>query len=186
MRADFLLVRCDLIEASQPSVEYCRRTGIDFSSTAAACGGVYLVQARQMGRFFRPDDSGELMAWVDVLAEDAETPIDTIAWALDAPETVLVLTGAAPAIGLNAAVNPASYALDRVLRLHRLPLDWLRSGCDGACIIDRAAGGRWLLDLPPGRWAAEDTAHASELLASMQRLIDRSRFVVPSRKLEAA
>ena len=180
-----MLARFDLIEASRPSVDYCRAAGIDFACTVAACGGVYLVQARQLGRFFRPDDSGELMAWVDVLAEDAETPIDTIAWALDAPETALVLTGAAPAIGLNAAVNPATYAHEGVLRLHKTPLGWLRSGCDGACIIDQAAGARWLLDLPPGRWAPEDKAHAADLAASMRKLIDLGRFVLP-RQSQAA
>ena len=180
-----MFARFALIAASRWSVDYCASVGIAFEATTWACGGVYLIEAAQSGRFFAPVEGGELMAWVDVFGPDAETPVDAVAWPIDQPDCVLTLVGEAVALGEAAALNSATYAAEGALRLHRRPVDWLRSGCEGACIVDQVAGPRWLLDLPPGRWAAEDRAHAAELLAGMQGLIDRNRFVL-ARQPQAA
>lgn len=186
MRVDLLLAHADLIEASRPSVAYCRKNGIDFAATVPACGGVYLAEIYADGRTFLPCAGGALAAWCEAIAEDAEAVLDVVAWPVDRPERWWTLGGLAPALGMSFAANPASYAFGSPLRLHRTPLRWLQAKCDGAVVLDRQLGARWLLDVPAPRIATEDRAHARESVAAMDALVGRQRFVVPANDMEAA
>lgn len=186
MRVDLLLTFADLVEASRPSVAYCAANGIDFAATVPACGGVFLAEVQPDGRSFLPCAGGALAAWCEAIAEDAEAVLDVVAWPVDQPERWWTLGGLAPALGMAHAVNPASYAFGSPLRLHRTPLRWLQAGCDGAVVLDRHMGARWLLDVPASRIATEDQAHARESVAAMDALVRRQRFVVPARRMEVA
>lgn len=170
----------DMIEIARPSGDYCRANGIDFRASIPACGGLFVSGVQSDGRRFEPCPDGTLAAWCECYAEDAETVLDVVAWSLDQPDRFLTLTGAAPALGMAAAANPATYALGFPLRLHRTPLAWLQAGCDGAVILDQAAGGRWLRDLEPPRLAAEDAAHARDLDAMLKAASPMPRIMVPS------
>lgn len=163
MRIDLLLAYADLVEAALPSADYCRTNGIEYAATVPACGGVHLAEVQPDGRTFEAREGGIMAAWVEAMAEDAEQVLDVVAWPVDQPAHWWTLSGFAPALGMAASVNAASYALGGALRLHRTPLAWLQAGCEGACIVDPVAGPRWLLDVEPPRIAVEDEAHAAEV-----------------------
>lgn len=180
MRPDLLLARLDLMEASRPSVDYCRAQGVDFAGTVPSCGGVFLAEVEPAGARFEPVEGGRLAAWCDVLAEDAETVIDVVAWPIDQPAHWWTLAGTAPALGLAHAANPATYALGFPLRLHRTPLAWLQAECDGAVILNRLAGGRWLRELEAPRVAAADADHAAEIDAALKAAYPLPRILLPA------
>ncbi|MDX7950492.1 hypothetical protein P7D22_04770 [Lichenihabitans sp. Uapishka_5] len=179
MRPDLLLAYADLVEASQPSIAYCREYGIDFAATVPACGGVFLAEVEPHGRTFEPREGAAIAAWCEALAEDAETVLDVVAWPVEQPAHWWTLSGFAPALGMAHAINGATYSFGGALHLHRTPLAWLQAGCNGAVILDPSVGARWLLDLPAPRIAAEDDAHACEIMRARQALTERQTIVVP-------
>ena len=186
MRPDLLLAYADLVAASLPSFDYCQANGIDFAATVPAAGGVHLAEVQPEGRTFLPCAGGALAAWCEALAEDAETVLDVIAWPVEKPEHWWTLSGFAPALGMAHAANPATFTFGGMLRLYRTPLRWLQNGCDGAVLVDSHLGARWLLDLQAPRIATEDRQHAREVVAAMDALIGRARFLVPRAEREAA
>jgi hypothetical protein len=122
------------------------------------------------------------------VGEDAETPIDLVAWTRERPDRILRCLGAARAIGIDQLFNPASYFAGRPLRVHRSALAWLAAGCDGVVPLDWVAIRNRLdlfpLELDDCRLAAESLAHGRALRAALGPLPARVRIVVP--RAEAA
>ena len=179
MRPDLLLAYAELVAASRSSLDYCRANGIDFGATVPGCGGVHVAAIEPTGRHFEPREDGLLAAWCDALAEDAQTVVDVVAWPVEQPAHWWTLSGFAPALGMAHASNAATYSFGGALHLHRTPRAWLQAGCNGAAILDASAGARWLLDLSAPRIAAEDDAHAREIMRARQALTERQTIVVP-------
>ncbi|TVR05825.1 MAG: hypothetical protein EA385_17270 [Salinarimonadaceae bacterium] len=121
----------------------------------------------------------------EAFAADGETVIDLVAWPLDRPDQPMSMFGRVGLIGVAAAMNPATYIFDNPLVIERNPLDWLRSGCVGAAIVDPRVAAWELIDCP-GRIAGQDQAHARQLLELAHSVIDGSRFVAPARNARAA
>ena len=186
---DLLLARAELLNLAQPSVDYCRGQGIDWIATAPACGGLFMAPIRLTpGRRFEFDPDGILAAVCEAIGEDATSILDLVAWSTTKPHRFRTAFGAAPALGMAAACNPATYFGDRPLRLFRTPLAWLQAACDGAVLLDPERGARWLLDIPTSKLAAEDDDHAAEIVRLRQALLDEQSIVVPvvARSREAA
>src|ERR1039458_3255126 len=72
--------------------------------------------------------------------DDAEAPVDLIAWTREQPERVFQSLDAVEEIGVDQIGNPASWFLGKPLAVHRRPLDWLRAGCIGIMIFDAGRG----------------------------------------------
>lgn len=178
-----LLEACDEFnELAQPSIRYCRDHGLDWSAVEAATGGVFLVPTRPVRpRSFEFCPGGRLVAMCEVFDEDGETVIDLAAWSLADPHRFGTMFGRAPALGMAFATNPASGFTGQPLRLFRTPLGWLRAGCQGSVLLDRARGARWLLDLGTSKFGAEDDHHAAELEQDRAQLFGEQSFLVPAR-----
>jgi hypothetical protein len=114
------------------------------------------------------------------LDENAETPIDLVAWTRERPHTVFRCLGSAPVIGLDQLFNSASYFANQPLLVHRSPLSWLASGCVGIVPLDYDAL-RERLNWLHGecRLAAESLAHGRTLRDALAPLPDNVRIVVP-------
>ena len=139
--------------------------------------------------FAAPRSAGSVRAVVHVAVdEDAETPIDLVAWTRERPDRILRCLGVAQAIGINQLFNPASYFAGRPLRIHRSALAWLAAGCDGMVPLDCAAIRNRLgflpLELEDCRLAAESLTHGRALRAALGPLPARIRILVP--RAEAA
>ncbi len=181
-----LQARTTLIQHARPSLAYCRANLIDWNATQPHCGGLYIVPARFDPPWFDMIDDGEEAAVAEALAEDAVTVVDLVAWPVGNPGRFATAIGAAAVLGENVASNPTTYFGGAPLRLFRTPLTWLQAVCDGACILDHVCGARWLLEVPTRRIAAEDDAHADELIKARTALFGRQDFVVPRQNRRAA
>lgn len=114
------------------------------------------------GGRFEYDPFGEQAFCIVLMGEDAETELDILAWSARDPETFGTLLGQAGLAGATAVTNPASYTGGKACPLWRAPLDWLRAGCEGACVLDLALA-RPVLARAPGLLLVEDFDHAQEL-----------------------
>ena len=162
---------------------YVREQSLDLDLIAARAGLFTVVLAQLTGHNtgvprwdFEPD--GAPAAVVEVLAEDGCTVADLVAWPLNAPERFATAVGEADMLGINAMRNPATYWAGVPLRVHRTPLNWLKAGCDGCVILNRAWGGYWLSRCP-GPIMAEDLAHGRELRRLLPNSFDMRRLLVP-------
>jgi len=66
--------------------------------------------------------------------------IDIVGWMPDDPAKFWLHTGVAWALGSDQA-RIASWGNSGPLRVHRSPVDWLRSGCRGTVVIDQKTNG---------------------------------------------
>jgi len=188
---DLLLARAELNHRTQvPTREwltFVREHRINMDEVRAHAGLLELLPLIFDGdRFdFADDGKGELGIVLEALDADGETVLDLVAWPISAPERIATMFGSAAMLGLAAAVNPATFYMDGALRIHRRAIDWLRSGCEGAVIVDTRRAARVLLEVT-GRIAAEDTAHAIDLARAMSDLLNLERIVVPLDARKAA
>jgi hypothetical protein len=165
---------------------YVRNNRLDVMAIGWHVGGnaVLPIGAYPENRFEFVDD-GDLGFVCHAFAADGETVTDLIAWQLDLPDRPLTMFGRCGLLGLWQASAPGTYFMGGSLRVHRSPLLWLQSRCDGAAIVDRSLAGRQLLDVP-GRIAAEDRAHGREIFALLRAAADIDNKVitpVPQRKV---
>jgi hypothetical protein len=120
------------------------------------------------------------------VGEDAETPIDLVAWTRERPDRILRCLGVAQAIGIDQLFNPASYFAGRPLRVYRSALAWLAAGCDGVVPLDCGAIRNQLdfllLELDDCRLAAESLTHGRALRDALGPLPARVRILVPRRE----
>ena len=166
-----------------PDVAYARAHDIDLRA-AEACAGLLTVNGirpRPDGTFDFDEDGIE-GAVIEALGEDAESIHDLVAWPLDAPHRWRCWGGTAGGLGTAAAVNAATYFDGAPLRVFRSPLRWLQAGGVGFVPLDRRWAMRFLLETSPMAdvLAAEDDAHAAELVAARHALVDEQHIVVPA------
>lgn len=139
--------------------------------------------------FATPGSADSVRAIVHVaFGEDAETPIDLVAWTREQPDQIFRCLGVAQAIGIDQLSNPASYFAGRPLRVHRSALAWLAAGCEGVVPLDCAAIRTRLdflpIELDDCRLAAESLAHGRALRDALAPLPARVRILIP--RAEAA
>lgn len=138
--------------------------------------------AWQPGERFDFFDRGEPALVLEVLDRDAVTAIDLIAWPMNAAGPVATMCGRAGVLGMNAIVNRATYAGDRVLQVYRSPLEWLQVNCCGAVLLHPIIGAPRLAEAP-GRIMARDLDHGRQLARHMGALFPQERIFVPAPSL---
>lgn len=111
---------------------------------------------------FEFDPFGEGAFCIVLTDEDAKTELDVLAWSARDPVTFGTLLGQAGLAGAAAITNPASYTGGKACPVWRTPLDWLRAGCEGACVVDPIMA-RPVLARAPGMLLVEHFDHAQEL-----------------------
>lgn len=183
-------------QRSEPQLELARwleSEGVDLPYALNVAGPIVehdiVVFPGAMFDFAARRSAESIRAVVHVaVGEDAETPIDLVAWTRERPDRILRCLGVAPALGIDQLVNPASYFAGRPLRVHRSALAWLASGCDGVVPLDCAAMRNRLdflaLELDGCRLAAESLEHGRALRTKLAPLPARVRILVP--RTEAA
>jgi hypothetical protein len=187
-----LLATADFNLMSEPALDtarWLRAQGVDVARALNIAGPIIehtiTVFDRHAFDFAAPDAVGAVRAIVHVVyGDDAETPVDLVAWTRAHPERVLRCLRAAVALGIDRIANPASYFAGKPLQIHRTPLAWLRANCQGIVVLS-ADGVLDRLDrLParpePYRLLAEDLDHGVELRRLLAPLRPRVRLFVPS------
>ena len=167
-------------------LEFLRRHGLDWECIArnAGCMVFASVDLLDNGLFDFCQHDGTPAAIIEALDRDCVTIVDLVAWPLDRPGAFASMFGRACMLGLGQVYNPATYYLGAPCRLHRTPLDWLRADGEGACILNKNAAARHLIDAP-GPFACDDIAHGREVETLLQRLL-ANRVLVPSKRRAAA
>jgi hypothetical protein len=100
------------------------------------------------------------------VGEDAETPIDLVAWTRERPDRILRCLGVAQAIGIDQLFNPASYFAGRPLRVYRSVLAWLAASCDGVVPLDCGAI-RNQLDFSCSNWTTVGWQRKPSLMVAL-------------------
>lgn len=173
--------RFQRIELARPSWRYLRDVGVDFGATEHACGGAFMAHVVATAPMsFDFDPSGGEAIVIEAL-DESNRCVDLVSWRPSAPHRWRRMFGTAPALGMAAAANPTTYIEGLPLQLFRTPLEWLQSACDGAVLLDRRQGARWLLDLDGfvDALAPRDDAHAAEIQADRLAIVQRQCLVVP-------
>lgn len=81
---------------------------------------------------YEPDPDGKRALIVPVYEND--DLVDLVAFHMTTPEQWLSRLGIGWALGLEDGLE--RYRWGDALPMHKTPLDWLRAGCDGLCVID--------------------------------------------------
>ena len=81
---------------------------------------------------FVPSDEGRVRLVLPVY-DDGEL-VDLVAFSTDTPHDTRLRTGEGWALGLERGIEEHQW--DKLLVLHSSPLDWMRAGCGGLCILD--------------------------------------------------
>lgn len=77
--------------------------------------------------------------------------LDLVAFRLSAPNAWFLRTGHSWALGMDAITSASrSWDSDARVLLHATPLDWLRSNCIGACVVNWTDDARRTLCALPG------------------------------------
>lgn len=180
---NLLRARAAFFNLARPSISYCRHLGLDWLEVEAHAGGVFMLPIQPDGAFFGFDPEGIEAAVISILAEDASTTTDFLAWLPSNPAEWWQVIGTAPALGLAHAVNPATYASNLPLQLYLTPEQWLVERCYGAVLLGLNAGTEWLTKLPLAHTiAVRDDVHARQIDGARRRLgLSRhQRLVVPA------
>ena len=85
--------------------------------------------------FFEPTSEPHGVDVVVMPVIDEGTVIDLIAWRSLAPDAWLWRNGDGWALGIDAIETPSHWNGHGSITLHATPLDWLRAGGSGACIL---------------------------------------------------
>jgi hypothetical protein len=186
-----LLAACDFNLISEPALDtarWLRTHGVNVGRALNLAGPIIehdvAIFDKDAFDFAAPDDPQAIRAIIHVAhGDDAETPVDLVAWTRDHPDRVLRCLGAGVALGVDQIQNPASYFAGKPLQIHRTPLAWLLAGCQGIVVLS-ADGVLDRLDrLPPRsepyRLLAEDLDHGVELRPLFAPLRPRVRLFVP-------
>ena len=130
-----------------------RRHPFGIASISDAGGGQYV-----------PDPNGGRALVVPVY--DGDELVDLVAFHTITPERWLLRHGAGWALGLEGSVE--RYRWGDPLPMHKTPLDWLKAGCDGLCVIDwEAPEVRTLTDFP--RLLIRDEALKRRTIAALTK-----------------
>lgn len=104
--------------------------------------------------------AGDAAVVFEVIGEDGETVVDMCAWSVEDPwrfATALRRADIAGEYWITAGARE-----NDVLRVHRTPLAWMKSGCDGVVILERDFDAQKFTQWW-GKIAGEDERHAREL-----------------------
>jgi hypothetical protein len=184
MNKQLFEMRIEFLERAEPSPEWSeliKANGIDLREAYARSGCIAVTRCEFFDgrRFDFAGPDGELSAVLLVLGEDAKTVIDLVAWPIADPYRFATALGHAALLGVDQVTNPASYFGGEPLRLHRLPLAWLRAGCRGAVLLRHGLAAVSTLARAPGRLAGEDRIHARELAAMLRGSFPLDRIMAP-------
>jgi hypothetical protein len=170
-----LLAAADFNTRSEPDIATARwlhGEGIDMAHALNVAGPIVehtiVTFDGELFDFAAPDDPHAFHAVVHIVSgDDAESPVDLVAWTRDHPGRVLRCLGAGVALGADKILNPATYFAGEPLQIHRSPLAWLRAGCAGIVILEPDGVLERLDRLPPRvepyKLLAEDIDHGREL-----------------------
>ena len=195
MSSAILEARADLYERADPTeafLDYISEQRLDLSviERFAGIGALTDILICGEGRFdFAPAGHDEALMGFIIEAFDAddETVIDLVGWPIDRPDQAVSMFGRIGLLGIANAMNPASYFLDTPLQIARTPLGWLRAGGRGACVIHPRRAAFEIVDASQmGAIAGEDRAHTRDLIRLAESVINRNRFVTPTKIREAA
>lgn len=177
------LHRClSVAEVSPELSRYVKRYGLDLAVIEARCSFVTITLAEFFTHTSTPtfdfDPNGVPSVVIGWHPIGSETPRDLIAWPLGHPAGFTTHLREAEILG-------AWWALfgDRPLRLHRTPEDWLRSGCEGCCILNEGSATYWLRRMR-GPFIAADVAHGQEI-ETWLRPLNRAHEIFIERQLAA-
>lgn len=146
-----------------PAVEEIKVYGLNIDEIIAHCGSIARMNCRFDGKgYFHIHDAGEPAIVFEVYDEDDSTTIDLCAFPIANPEIFSTAVGAAVVLGYARVINPATWAFEGMLAVHRTPLGWLKGGCQGVCILDHRVA-PYALGEALGPLLAEDEAHARTL-----------------------
>ena len=178
---DLLRTRALAIRYAQPANTYCRAAGIDWLSTEAATGGLFLAPVvADPPRSFLIDPAGTVAVVIDALNEGGSV-VDLVSWRPGFPANWRTFSGRATALGLQGASVPFTY--NNPLRLWRTPERWCQAGCRGLVPLHLGRTLRWLLDHDGTvtTLAPEDENHAAEIAAARRTIVDSQRILVPAK-----
>ncbi len=175
----------DLNRPRLKTVDYLAKHGIGINAVAGFCGSptVLSIMLLPNQRFDLPDHGADAVDGmvIEARGEDGETVADLVAWPVANPTDVRTLCGAAPMVGLWAALNPGTYTFGYPLVMHRSPLAWLQANCEGAAVVIPKFATRTFLEIRDmgGRIGAEDFDHAHELRRLLDAMTKRVEIVAP-------
>jgi hypothetical protein len=173
--------RAELVRRAEPTPEwsaYVAAENIDLT-VYAFIGILGVTRARFFpDRRFEFYDDGIPVAVCEVLGDDAETVIDLVAWPVAFPDKFASALGMASGLGTDQAKNPATFFAGQPLLIHRTPLQWIKSGCRGAVILNRLTAPIWL-GAALGPIAGEDLEHARELARLLHPHVSPRRIMAP-------
>lgn len=171
-----------------------RHQGVDVPAVVNLTGPI--VQSRIValpgGLFsFAGDRPDSFLAFVHVIhGDDAETPVDLIAWTKDRPAAMYRYFAYADCIASDQVGNPTSYFAGSGLQIHDTALDWLKRGCSGAVVLDADAFRHRLTNVKPKikqiRLVGSTIARARELARQLSPMPDRVQIFVPASETVAA
>ncbi len=137
---------------TQEHREHLAAAGVTFESMLRA-GDLGVARIATTGRLYMPAPNGFpvliMAAWSPAppsIYTAVENPVimDLLALRLDQPETWWWRIGESGLV-LGSDNLDLAHVEGRPISLHRTPLDWLRAGCRGACLLDHCEA----------QWAAE-------------------------------
>lgn len=185
-RAEFYH-RTDRQIGNDAFLAYVREHQLDVQQVGWYAGVTAVLPIEELsGDRFEFADQGKGAFVCEALSADGETVCDLVAWHLHTPMRPITMFGRCGLLGLWQANAPGTYFMGGRLRLHRSPLCWLQSGCDGAAIVDRHLAGRQLLEVP-GQIETEDASHGREIAALLRATANiDNKVIAPVRHRRAA
>jgi hypothetical protein len=185
------LAALEFIERSDPDLELAKwltDRGVDVGRALSIIGPLaeHRVSVMPRGQFDFAGPLDDEATWAVVhlaFGDNAETPVDLIAWTRDRPDRMLRCLGAADALGIDQLCNPASYFGQRALWVRKNALEWLAAGCDGIVPFNFAPLRDRLQRLPKGqscRLATDSVTSGRALRRELQPLPMNVRIMVPA------
>jgi hypothetical protein len=158
--------------------DYLRRHEVDVDAVIEPAGpiGRFRVAFDDFWRFER-NDAGEHGLVHLIHGEDAEFCVDLIAWSMFRPHLFGTYLGVGAILGADQISKPRC-------QLWQKPLDWLRSECHGACILDCELAAD-PLRRAPGPFVAQNVAHAHELIRLMPGVFGARGHLLVNRRAVA-
>lgn len=109
------------------------RTAANLECRGQAAWGVIRASAGEDGLFIPGE--GALHLLLPVIMDGAL--IDLVAFRSGSPADWMLRTGLGWALGMDRSLEP--YTWGDTPTVHETPLDWLRAGCAGLCVLDWSA-----------------------------------------------
>lgn len=169
----------ELADWSPVTAAYVKAQRLNMEIVQAFAGTLAVLPCVFDNGFFDIVAGGEMSVVFEVLDEDGARTIDLLAFPVADPTRFGTADGTCAVLGAANIGNPASWAFNEPMPIHRTPLKWLQSGCRGVVITDHVRG-PVALSKALGNLGAEDMAHARDLTSMLcQPLVDPRCILVP-------